>query len=87
VDKVTSSLDVLPTVANLFGLDTTGAFFAGHDGLGDQGGYVFFADGSWYDGETYWDSSTDGGDAQRTAAINRLTTLSNRVLAGNYYAS
>lgn len=50
IDKVTSSLDVLPTVANLFGLDTSGAFLAGHDGLGDQGGYVFFSDGSWYDG-------------------------------------
>lgn len=54
IDKVTSSLDVLPTVANLFGLDTSGAFLAGHDGLGDQGGYVFFSDGSWYDGTTYW---------------------------------
>jgi phosphoglycerol transferase MdoB-like AlkP superfamily enzyme len=86
VEKVTSSLDVLPTVANLFGLDTTGAFFLGHDGLGDEGGYVFFADGSWYDGETYWDSSTSDGDAQRSAAISRLTTLSNRVLAGNYYS-
>jgi phosphoglycerol transferase MdoB-like AlkP superfamily enzyme len=86
VDKVTSSLDVLPTIANLFGLDTTGAFFLGHDGLGDEGGYAFFADGSWVDSDTYWDSSTSDGDAQRSAAISRLTTLSNRVLAGNYYA-
>lgn len=69
IDKVTSSLDVLPTVANLFDLDTAGAFLVGHDALGDQGGYVFFADGSWFDGETYWASSSggrgrpaDGGD-------------------------
>ena len=86
VDKVTSTLDVLPTVANLFGLDTTGAFLAGHDGLGDQGGYVFFADGSWYDGTTYWSSKSGGGDAARTAEINQTNALSNRVLAGNYYA-
>ena len=88
VEKVTSSLDVLPTLANLFDLDTTGAFLVGHDGLGDQGGYVFFADGSWYDGETYWDSSSGtGGDAARTAEINRARSLSNKVLSGNYYAS
>ena len=88
IDKVTSSLDVLPTVANLFGLDTSGAFLAGHDGLGDQGGYVFFSDGSWYDGTTYWSSKNGGaGDEARSAEINRITTLSNRVLAGNYYGT
>lgn len=86
VDKVTSTLDILPTLANLFGLDTTGAFLAGHDGLGDQGGYVFFADGSWYDGTTYWSSKSEGGDAARTAEINKITSLNSRVLAGNYYS-
>mgnify|MGYP000341021283 CR=1 FL=1 len=88
VDKVTSSVDVLPTIANLFGLDTSGAFLVGHDGLGDQGGYVFFSDGSWYDGETYWSSQGGGtGDPERSAEITKLTTLSNWVLAGDYYRS
>ena len=88
IDKVTSTLDVLPTVANLFGLDTSGAFLAGHDALGEPGGYVFFADGSWYDGTTYWSSKNGGaGDETRSAEINRITTLSNRVLAGNYYGT
>jgi len=85
IDKATSSLDILPTLANLFGLDTHGAFLVGHDGLGDQGGYVFFADGSWFDGETYWDSSSGGGDSARSAEISALRNLSNKVLAGNYY--
>ena len=88
VDKVTSSVDVLPTIANLFELDTSGAFLVGHDGLGDQGGYVFFSDGSWYDGETYWSSQGGGtGDPDRSAEITKLTTLSNWVLAGDYYRS
>ena len=88
VEKVTSSVDVLPTLANLFGLDTHGAFLVGHDGLGDQGGYVFFNDGSWYDGETYWDSSgSEPGDPQRSREITNLRILSNKVLAGNYYGS
>lgn len=86
VEKVTASVDVLPTVANLFGLDTTGAFFVGHDGLGDQGGYVFFADGSWYDGETYWFSKQEeGGDPARSSEISQVISMSNSVLAGNYY--
>ena len=86
VDKVTSTLDVLPTLANLFGLDTTGAFLPGHDGLGDQGGYVFFNDGSWYDGEVYWSSgSGDGGDPEKTAQINRIMSLNNSLLAGDYF--
>lgn len=86
VDKVTSTLDVLPTLANLFGLDTTGAFLPGHDGLGDQGGYVFFNDGSWYDGEVYWSSgSGDGGDPEKAAQISRIMSLNNSLLAGDYY--
>ena len=86
VDKVTSTLDVLPTLANLFGLDTTGAFLPGHDGLGDQGGYVFFNDGSWYDGEVYWASgSGDGGDPEKTAQISRIMSLNNSLLAGDYF--
>ncbi len=86
VDKVTSTLDVLPTLANLFGLDTTGAFLPGHDGLGDQGGYVFFNDGSWYDGEVYWASNSGGGgDPDKTAQISRVMALNNSLLAGDYY--
>ena len=86
VDKVTSTLDVLPTLANLFGLDTTGAFLIGHDGLGDQGGYVFFNDCRWYDGETYWASNSGGGrDPEKTAQISRIMSLNNSLLAGDYY--
>lgn len=87
VDKVTSSLDVLPTLANLFDLDTTGAFLLGHDGLGQQGGYVFFSDGSWYDGETYWASSSGQDSTGRSAEIARATTLNNWVLSGDYYGN
>ena len=86
VDKVTSTPDIMPTLTNLFGLDTQGTFFVGHDALSDQGGYVFFADGGWYDGTTYCDSKTpENADEARSADINRRMVLSNRVLSGNYY--
>ncbi len=88
VEKVTGSVDILPTLANLFGLDTQGAFLAGHDAFGDQGGYVFFEDGSWYDGETYWDSSSDDdGNPARRAEIARLINRNNALLRGDYYGA
>lgn len=82
IEKVTSSVDVLPTITNLFGLDTSGAFFAGHDGLGDQGGYTFFDDGSAFDGHYY---NSTAGTNPYTNEITSLIGLSNRVLGGNYY--
>ena len=86
VEKVTSTPDIMPTLTNLFGLDTTGTFFVGHDALGEEGGYVFFADAGWYDGTTYCDSKTpENADEARSADISRRMVLSNRVLSGNYY--
>lgn len=88
VDKVTTSMDILPTLANLFGLDTIGAFLVGHDAMSDQGGYVYFQDGSWYDGTTYWDSTSGAqGDPERRAEIDTFTRLSNQVFSGDYYAA
>lgn len=85
IDKVTSSVDVLPTVAELFALDTSGAFLVGHDALSPfGGGYVFFSSGAWYDGDRYW-SAGSAGDARRSTEIASLVSLSNKVLAGNYY--
>lgn len=88
VDKVTGSVDILPTLANLFGLDTQGAFLLGHDAFGDQGGYVFFEDGSWYDGESYWDSSSGSpGNPARRVEIALGIHLNNALLRGDYYTA
>ena len=52
--KVNSQLDILPTVANLFGLEHSDEVFIGNDILSpDYAGYVFFSDYSWYDGKVY----------------------------------
>ncbi len=52
VEKVTSSLDIVPTLANLFDLKDDEAVYLGTDGLGKAGGYVFFADASFYTGDS-----------------------------------
>lgn len=56
VEKPVASYDVLPTVANLFGLETRAEYYVGDDAFSDRGGYIMFADGSWYDGETYFNA-------------------------------
>jgi phosphoglycerol transferase MdoB-like AlkP superfamily enzyme len=90
IDKVNSSVDVLPTLANLFGLDTTGAWYAGMDLFSDQPGYVFFADSTWYDGN--WYSALDqipdqDYAARRSAQIQSIFDISRRILLSDYYQS
>ena len=50
VEKITSSIDVLPTLANLFGLDAQYSYLTGDDAFSDGGGYVFFNDNTCYGG-------------------------------------
>ena len=57
MDKVTSTYDILPTLANLFGLDLNGELIIGTDGLSDQPGLVIFEDSSWLTDQAYYDST------------------------------
>lgn len=54
VKKAVASYDILPTVVNLFDLNTDGRYYVGNDAFSDNGGYIIFSDRSWYDGETYF---------------------------------
>lgn len=54
IDKAVATYDVLPTVANLFDLDTDGRYYIGNDAFSENGGYIIFPSYSWYDGETYY---------------------------------
>ena len=58
VNQVTSQLNILPTLLNLFGLEYHPNYYIGEDALNpNYSGYVFFSDYSWYDGNVY----VDGG--------------------------
>lgn len=55
VTAVSSNIDILPTIADLFGLDYNANNYIGKNILSDDyEGYVFFKDYSWYDGDTYY---------------------------------
>lgn len=54
ISKVTNSLDILPTVANLFGLTKT-PYALGEDAFDPAyAGYAYFSNGAWYDGTIYY---------------------------------
>ena len=77
VEKVTFSLDVAPTIANLFDLSADYAAMLGDDAFGPGGGYVFFDDNSWFDGVEW--SSLPRQDVLSTRRVGQL------MLRGNWF--
>ena len=49
VSTITSSINILPTLVNLFGIETE-YIYAGYDALNIDSGYVIFRDYTYYDG-------------------------------------
>ena len=70
VEKYTSGIDILPTIANLFGLDAPYPLLTGDDAFSDGGGYVFFND------------NTVIGDGGSTAEAIKRRHISSIILDG-----
>jgi lipoteichoic acid synthase len=60
VEKVTSSVDMLPTIANLFDLAINPRYSIGNDAFSEKGGFVCFKDFSWIDSEHRWTPDYEG---------------------------
>ena len=59
-EKYVSTMDIAPTIVDLFSLDADLRYYIGNDIFGPDGGVVYFRDYAWYDGKTY---DTGSGDA------------------------
>jgi phosphoglycerol transferase MdoB-like AlkP superfamily enzyme len=59
VDKVCSSLDVLPTIANLMGLEYDSRLITGKDILAPSPGIAYFNNRSWISDVGRYDTSTN----------------------------
>ncbi|HOP66033.1 MAG TPA: LTA synthase family protein, partial [Bacilli bacterium] len=94
IDDVTSQLNILPTVLNLFGIDYDSINYIGTDALdSDYDGIVFFSDYSWYDGNVY----VDGGEVtnkgkikdilleEKNTYVNNLIIRNDLTLKYNYF--
>lgn len=90
VTKVTSTMDIAPTLANLFRLDANYAWYAGDDIFGDGGGYVIFQGNNWYDGEIYYTPAYTGQLTdeilQRNLEITQRMNMAWDALRSNYFA-
>ena len=79
IKKVTSQLNILPTVLNLFGINYNPNNYIGEDALNSEyEGIVFFSDYSWYDGNVY----VENGEVVNNKNINY-----DKLEAKNYYIS
>lgn len=94
IKDVTSQLNILPTVANLFGLEYHPNYYLMPDALGDDyEGFVFFSDYSWYNGEVYVDNgkiTNDGKISEKkllemNELVNKLVKINDAVLTTDYF--
>ena len=79
INKVTSQLNILPTVLNLWGINYNPNNYIGTDALDpNYEGIVFFSDYSWYDGNVY----VENGEI-----TNNKSTSYENLEEKNYYVS
>lgn len=94
VSKVAMSIDVLPTVLNLFGMEYDSRLIMGKDILSTYPGIAIFKDKSWVtDKGTYYASSgkfvgedvDDGYVENVNNIVNNRTAISRMIVANDYY--
>ena len=93
VNEVTSTIDVLPTIANLFGIDYEPKYYIGTDALGNNhDNIVFFSDYSWYDGTNYYKdgkllkgNATDDYIKEVNSNLKNKIDFNNNIISINYY--
>ena len=81
VSKPVSSIDILPTLSNLFGVEYDSRLLAGRDVFSGEEGLVFWNDGCWLTEHGYYDTHqraftpTEGAEAADEAYITRVSAM------------
>ena len=84
VDDPTMSLDILPTLSNLFGVDYDSRLMCGRDVFSTQQPLAFWLDGSWktdkgsYNGNTGKFTPEEGVEVDQTYLDNIRSSINNR---------
>lgn len=69
-EKYVSTMDIAPTIVDLFSLDADLRYYIGNDMFGPDGGVVYFRNYAWYDGKTY-DTGNDASSNPAVLALRR----------------
>lgn len=94
VNKVCQTIDWVPTIANLFGVDVT-PYVLGNDIFDDTyEGYAIFPDGTWLTSEVYaingipqWNTGiTDEEISKMNKFVEMFYNANEAILASDYYA-
>jgi len=97
IEKVCSSLDILPTISNLFGLPYDSRLMMGRDILSDSPGLVVLSNRSWITELGRYNTATEeftpaegaevpeGYERQIMEQVNDMFTYSSRILEQDYY--
>lgn len=79
VDKYVSSIDVLPTIYNLFGIEYDSRLLMGKDALSDSDGLVILSDRSWINKKASYNSITDEFKKTENVTNDYLTKINNDI--------
>lgn len=92
VNKVTQTIDLLPTVVNLFGLENNNCYM-GNDIFDKRyTGLAYFNNKSWYDGEIYYEPSKNEKEEEsdyvneRNKQVSSEMDINDIVVAGDYFS-
>lgn len=94
IKDITSQLDILPTVLNLFGMEYHPSYYLGKDALNPKyEGIVFFSDYSWYDGNVYVENGLVVNNkkisadelTEKNSYVNYITEKNDKILKYDYF--
>jgi len=90
IDKVNSTVDILPTIADLFGLDYNPNIYSGFSIFDDSyKGVVVFHDKTWYDGKIYYKYDKIYQDNEYITKMNEyveeLLTIGGKIVESDYF--
>lgn len=88
-DKYVSTMDIAPTVVDLFSLDADLRYYIGNDMFGPDGGVVYFRNYAWYDGKTYDtgnDASTNPAVLAMREQVREQIDISQDMFRSDYFA-
>ncbi len=93
VTKVSSTMDILPTMSNLFGLKWFGGYIGSDVFDPENTGFAYFSDMSWYDGNIYRDDTYEPKDDAEREYIEKMdkkmmdcVNINDIIIAGDYFA-
>lgn len=88
VSKYTSSIDIVPTLVNMFDLDADRRYYVGDDIFGDKGGMVMFSDYTWCSAEYTVKEAASVIDEETLAMVadwKKRIDMSMETMISNYF--